>query len=228
MLTRINTFPTKVAELNSWWIPALGVPPKTIKSASSSQAEDPIAEDGETEEDAEDDWREFFEELAPPSSKASQPQKRIHTLSVHASLHSLASHRAVFTRAWLSLLPLLKHKDKRVIRVLQVLHRGILPHLTRAVLIMDWIASCVDLGGTSGLLALNGLFVLMKEYNLCVSVTQSFIAEKDKSLKRNFSVIIPLSIRVCMPFWTETSCMSNTVPGFSGLQRCFCRRRKLC
>lgn len=55
-----------------------------------------------------------------------------------------------------------------VARALVVLHHGVIPHLTRAVLIMDWVGSCVDHGGHVGLLALNALFVLMREYNLYV------------------------------------------------------------
>jgi len=46
------------------------------------------------------------------------------------------------------------------------MHRGVLPHLTRPILVMDWVGACVDVGGTVGLIALNSLFVLMKEYNL--------------------------------------------------------------
>lgn len=79
-------------------------------------------------------------------------------MTVHQSLHSLASHRAVFTRAWLALLPALggTHKEgnagdegeskKCTVRALNVMHRGVLPHLTRAVLVMDWVAGCVDYG----------------------------------------------------------------------------------
>lgn len=101
---------------------------------------------------------------------------RLHKLTVHQSLHSLASHRAVFTRAWLSLLPRLSaggsnatEKSKALAtRALNLMHRGVLPHLTRPVLVMDWIGTCVDMGGSVGLLALNALFVLMKDYNLCV------------------------------------------------------------
>ncbi|RDB30772.1 hypothetical protein Hypma_005736 [Hypsizygus marmoreus] len=44
--------------------------------------------------------------------------------------------------------------------------KGVLPHLTRPVLVMDWVGASVDYGGTVGLLALNALFVLMKDYNL--------------------------------------------------------------
>jgi U3 small nucleolar RNA-associated protein 19 len=51
----------------------------------------------------------------------------------------------------------------------------VLPHLTRAVMAMDWVGSCVDYGGTPGLLALNALFVLMTEYNLYVNGSASFL-----------------------------------------------------
>jgi len=112
---------------------------------------------------------------------------------MHQSLHSLSSHQAVFTRAWLSSLPRLsdpgssEQSKALAVRVLNLIHRGVLPHLTRPILVMDWIGSCVDLGkplydlfladslklrcpagGSVGLLALNALFVLMKDYNLFV------------------------------------------------------------
>jgi hypothetical protein len=32
------------------------------------------------------------------------------------------------------------------VRALNVMHRGVMPHLTRAVLVMDWVAGCVDFG----------------------------------------------------------------------------------
>ena len=106
-------------------------------------------------------------------------------MSVHAQLHNTTAHCAVFTRCWLALLPLLSKggevleggknaeldyaEQSRLILVskaLAVLHHRVLPHLTRPVLIMDWIASCVDYGGHVGLLALNALFALMRDYNL--------------------------------------------------------------
>lgn len=163
-------------------------------------------------EDEEDDWRKFFDDSTPTSSLTSTgPKKRLHKLTVQQSLHSLPSHRAVFTRAWLALLPMLSEAGTRLkrregtnreegkeerrtltVRALNIMHRGVMPHLTRAVLVMDWVAGCVDfgalevhaicsnedhsspmlvpfrIGGTVGLLALNALFVLMTEYNLYV------------------------------------------------------------
>ena len=77
-------------------------------------------------------------------------------MSIHEQLHALAAHRAVFTKCWLTLLPLLARSSEEddedqmnlvlVTRALNVLHRGAMPHLTRAVLIMDWVAGCVDYG----------------------------------------------------------------------------------
>ncbi|KAH9857744.1 CBF/Mak21 family-domain-containing protein [Lenzites betulinus] len=170
ILERLTTFPTKPSELNSWWVEELGTkPPKPKRSAPGDDEDDePAADDAEEE----DDWRKFFDE---PQPKASDEKKgitaRVHTLTIHQSVHSLSAHRAVFTRAWLSLLPRLSagsHEEvkARSLRVLNVLHRGVIPHLTRPILIMDWVSQSVDHGGTVGLLALNALFTLMKEYNL--------------------------------------------------------------
>jgi U3 small nucleolar RNA-associated protein 19 len=220
ILERLNTFPIEQAELNTWWIPELGSKPKPSSSKKSkskgqdglhnveSDEESEMQEEGKAEED---DWRKFFDDPTPTSSSTpTGPKKRLHKLTVHQSLHSLPSHRAVFTRAWLALLPTLSEtgtglgkreganqedKEERrtlTVRALNVMHRGVMPHLTRAVLVMDWVAGCVDfgtlevyasfgegdysspmlvpfcIGGPVGLLALNALFVLMTEYNLYV------------------------------------------------------------
>ncbi|KAH8106522.1 CBF-domain-containing protein [Phellopilus nigrolimitatus] len=163
-----------------FWIEQLDAKPrkskrKPMSSSASSENSDADA-DAEAEAEA-DDWRAFFED--PKPSKKKEKGRRLHTLSVHAQLHTPAAHRAVFTRCWLALLPLLSAgmldekataEDEEhlalVARALTVLHHGVLPHLTRAVLIMDWVSGCVDHGGNVGLLALNALFVLMREYNL--------------------------------------------------------------
>ncbi|TEB04125.1 CBF-domain-containing protein, partial [Coprinellus micaceus] len=175
ILERLQTFPTDNEELNAWWVAELGAkPPKPKKIASEDDDEDTLPEAPEDDEDDDDDWRKFFDEPAPvdDSKKSKSPAARLHKMTVHQSLHSLPSHRAVFTRAWLALLPRLSAaKDEDVkrglaIRALNVMHRGVLPHLTRAILAMDWIAGCVDHGGSVGLLALNGLFTLMRDYNL--------------------------------------------------------------
>ena len=178
ILERLNTFPTEQAELNTWWVAELEAKPKAPSKKSKPNGKSDLDDDESDEdiemkagEDEEDDWRKFFDEPAP-STSTTGPHKRLHKLTVHQSLHSLPSHRAVFTRAWLTLLPALtfvgsssgvsseqpdkgnkamegEGRDKArklTIRALNVMHRGVMPHLTRTVLVMDWVAGCVDLG----------------------------------------------------------------------------------
>ncbi|KAG5222626.1 CBF-domain-containing protein [Salix suchowensis] len=156
ILSRLATFPTDPSELNSWWISELGAKPKRtthkkkLKGKNSTVDNDdseddgvpPKREDGEDEED--DDWRKFFDEPADDGEGSASKSKsgggaRVYKMNMHQSLHSLASNRAVFTRAWLTLLPRLSEPGGTstkvlVTRALNVMHRGVLPHLTRAVL----------------------------------------------------------------------------------------------
>lgn len=128
-------------------------PPKPKPSRKvSASADDSSDEEPDKEgEDADDDWRKFFDEDTT-AEKTKKPGARLHKLTIHQSLHSLPSHRAVFTRAWLALLPKLSavrdaEKSKSLSsRALGVMHRGVMPHLTRPVLIMDWVGGCVDIG----------------------------------------------------------------------------------
>lgn len=158
----------------------LGAKPSKPKSSSGKgdDDEDDAVDGAEEDNDASDDWRKFFddqvaeEKAAAGSAATKSAGARLYKLTLHQSLHSLTSHRAVFSRAWLTLLPLLSSGSQEtqkafVTRALSVMHRGVLPHLTRPILVMDWVASCVDFGDTIGLIALNALFTLMKEYNLC-------------------------------------------------------------
>ncbi|KAF7299244.1 Ribosome biogenesis protein Noc4 [Mycena indigotica] len=171
VLEGLATFPTEKAEINAWWVTELAAKPPKPKSSKNAESDDDD-EDEPLEQD--DDWRKFFDEDSSAKEKLSTKKSatRLHKLSTHQSLHSLQSHRAVFTRAWLTLLPRLsaihdKMAKKGLLqRALNVMHRGVMPHLSRPVLIMDWVGGSVDYGGTVGLLALNALFMLMKDYNL--------------------------------------------------------------
>ncbi|KAM5535579.1 hypothetical protein V8D89_010746 [Ganoderma adspersum] len=174
ILERLTTFPTKASELNAWWVEELGSKPSfSRKPIDECDNEDDLSEEPAGARDEEDDWRKYFDEpVVLTASGGKRPSAaRMHTLTLHQSLHSLAAHRAVFTKAWLALLPRLSLASIQLtrafsLRVLNVLHRGVVPHLTRPILIMDWVSSAVDHGGTIGLSALNALFMLMKDYNL--------------------------------------------------------------
>lgn len=112
--------------------------PSTTPNAGDDYSADDVYDD--------DDWRKFFDDHSKRDTNKKAPSARLHKLTIHESLHSLHSHRAVFTRAWLVLLPHLSTDQHLASRALSVMHRGVLPHLTRPVLAMDWVGACVDLG----------------------------------------------------------------------------------
>ena len=66
-------------------------------------------------------------------------------------------------------------------------------------------------GGTVGLLALNALFVLMKDYNLYVKYFTPLLFFYLLGLAGT----TPLSTPASTPSLTATSCTSSTEPGFS-------------
>ncbi|XP_039188338.1 nucleolar complex protein 4 homolog [Crotalus tigris] len=77
----------------------------------------------------------------------------------------LKEHRQAFERMWLGFL---KYQLPRNLykKVLLILHDSILPHLNEPALLMDFLTVAYDVGGDISLLALNGLFVLIVQYNL--------------------------------------------------------------
>ncbi|KAG6876448.1 hypothetical protein C0993_003088 [Termitomyces sp. T159_Od127] len=189
ILECLDTFPTEKSESNSWWVAEMGTKPPKPKKTSNKGGEAESSDDEAEPQDEgdEDDWRKFFdEESEAKDDKQQGPRAHLHKLTIHQSLHALASHREVFTRAWLALLPRLSATDDGkalTMRALNFMHRGVMPHLTRPVLLYG-LGGCVGglwsvmdhisvksairdfTGGTVGLLALNVLFVLIKEYNL--------------------------------------------------------------
>ena len=68
-------------------------------------------------------------------------------------------------------------------------------------------------GGSVGLLALNALFVLMTEYNLCVISCCIVCLAADFQIN---AAITPRFIPACMHSWTAMFCISNTVRDSSG------------
>ncbi|KAJ2900858.1 Maturation and nuclear export of 40S ribosomal subunits interacting protein [Coemansia aciculifera] len=82
-----------------------------------------------------------------------------------SSVGSAAAHRKAFSEAWLAVLrqPLTADIYKQV---LLIMHRRIIPHMVDATGLMDFLSAAYDAGGSVSLLALNGLFTLMDQYNL--------------------------------------------------------------
>lgn len=155
LMEGLSTFPTEPAELNEWWIPQLGASPP--KPKNTKEGEEVVAvekiEAGDDDDDDADDWRKFFDE-EPSAKDAKKPtgfKGRPYQLTFHQSLHSLQAHRALFTKFWLTFLRCLSTapasaNQTLTIRTLKIMHRGILPHMTRPIFVMDWVGACVDMG----------------------------------------------------------------------------------
>ena len=153
ILERLKRFPSERSDIKEWWISELGKKPVPPKSSKGSLVDEGEEDDPDLPEGDEDDWRNFFDEPEPTDkNKKTAPNPRLYRMTVHQSLHSLQSHRAVFSRAWMTLLPRLSRSGDidatktLATRVLNVMHGVVMPRLTRPVLVMDWIGSCVDYG----------------------------------------------------------------------------------
>lgn len=149
LLERVAGIPSASSAIGNWWVEAFSRRPTKL-SQGDYETEHETATTSTNQE--EDDWRKFFEESSAPDPTASNtPSARLHTLSIHEHLYSVASHRAVFTRAWLSLLSTLSFVTSErskafALRILTIMHRAVIPHLTRPILVMDWVGSCIDYG----------------------------------------------------------------------------------
>ena len=138
----LTTMPTDASELNEFWMPSFAkTPPKAFAPPRTEEAD---------EEEAEDDWRTFFDTPEPSAGSTTAVSKgqnqRTYRLSTHQSVHSLASNRSQFTLCWMALLPRLSSSADLSARALKFLHRGVMPHLNKPVRLMDWIGGCVDFG----------------------------------------------------------------------------------
>ncbi|KAI5792104.1 CBF/Mak21 family-domain-containing protein [Pyronema domesticum] len=81
------------------------------------------------------------------------------------TLLSLSTHRKLLQETWLLILrrPLPEELCKSVLLSAE---RRIVPSFTKPQLLMDFLIACYDHGGTTSLLALNGLFHLISTKNL--------------------------------------------------------------
>lgn len=156
--------PTSPSELNEWWCstplarkakPTALSKKRKLTSAMAAAASG-IREDGSTgvfDSSSEEEEEEVTRYSSNDTKKLLPP------------LLTLATHRRGFQDAWLGLLSLgLDESEAK--RVLVILHRQVLPHMTDPKRLMDWLVDSTESGGTVGILALNGLFTLMQKHNL--------------------------------------------------------------
>ncbi|KXX74031.1 Nucleolar complex protein 4 [Madurella mycetomatis] len=87
------------------------------------------------------------------------PQQKKHPL------RSLSQHKIKAQEAWLALMHLGLNKEQRK-KVLEVMATSIAPWFTKPELLMDFLTDCYNSGGSISLLALSGVFYLIRERNL--------------------------------------------------------------
>ncbi|XP_063676580.1 nucleolar complex protein 4 homolog [Bolinopsis microptera] len=70
-----------------------------------------------------------------------------------------------YNSTWIQFLKMPKSKELYH-TILSSLHEKVIPHMQNPKLLIDFLVDSYDLGGTTSLLALNSLFILITEYNL--------------------------------------------------------------
>ncbi|KAL9548925.1 hypothetical protein MBANPS3_005454 [Mucor bainieri] len=151
ILESIRTMPTEASEIDEFWTvnPSIydAKPNNKSKKTDDLLGDEGLLSDSDME-DAEQD-----------QPAAAKTKKRKHPLL------QLSVHKRGFTDCWLKLmkLPLSEEMYKKI---LLILHKRILPHLSEPKLLMDFLTDSYNVGGAVSLLALNGLFTLITEHNL--------------------------------------------------------------
>jgi U3 small nucleolar RNA-associated protein 19 len=165
-LVPLTNLPKVKADLNTFFIPTLSEPPTSQSGPKKGKGK-------EKEIDATPDWMAFYDsssEAEDDEPAKAGKRKRTSHMSIHASVHSIASHQTVYTTLWETVLGQVKLDDIWIRKVLVGLHgdKGILSNMKaeRRVRFTDWLGSLIDGGGANAMLAMNGLYVLMTQYNL--------------------------------------------------------------
>ncbi|WFD29690.1 Maturation and nuclear export of 40S ribosomal subunits interacting protein [Malassezia sp. CBS 17886] len=191
-LARITAVPTEAAHLNAFLVPHLAAAPRREAAAPQRRTRKPaFSEDGAGSDeddaaDAADTWLSDSDEETraaapvPAAPAGARRRNRARSGNVRDAVHSLAMQRQAFSAAWLGLLLPQTHRDAsgalqvhggrlslaETHSVLVLLHTQILPHLAQPTMLHDFLVDCLDAGGTTALLALNGLFTLIVSHNL--------------------------------------------------------------
>lgn len=191
-LLPLTNLPRLAEDLNAFYIPSFSSAPslssKKAKLSSQTQNESKASKKAKSKSksksgsskdkdlDALPSWMETYESSSSEDEssgpKRSRERERTSALSTHASIHSVPSHTSQYTDLWLVVLggSSVVLDDVWTRKILVGLHgtNGILSHMAnnKRVRITDWLGGLVDKGGALGMLAMNGLFVLMTTYNL--------------------------------------------------------------
>jgi U3 small nucleolar RNA-associated protein 19 len=144
----IRTMPTDASEIDEFWTVN---PTKYEAKKESKKMDDLLGDEGLL---SDDDVAEEEEE-----NKSKKKASKTHPLL------QLLVHKRGFSSCWLALLKL-PMSEEMYKKILLILHKRILPHMSQPKLLMDFLTDSYNIGGSVSLLALNGLFTLIVEHNL--------------------------------------------------------------
>lgn len=176
-LVHLIYLPKEQGDINAFFIPGLKMNPgkeNGAKKAKTGKTGKKGKKGKNGEVDALPDWMEAYdepsdEEEGDAQQLAGRKRQRTAALGTAAAVHSLQAHTAAYTSAWEGVLayPLEKGWERRVLAGLHG-ERGILAYMApaRRVIVADWLGATVDRGGAHAMLAMNGLYLLMTQYNL--------------------------------------------------------------
>ncbi|RIA95536.1 CBF/Mak21 family-domain-containing protein [Glomus cerebriforme] len=156
ILEHLRTMPTDASEIDEFW---------------TGHPAPELLENGQENNDCEDDFDNmsfddigFNEDFEKKQTK--EPQKESpHNQTKKPILLQLSAHKRVFSNCWLALmkLPMTQESYKKI---LLIMHKKIIPYMPQPTLLMDYLTESYNAGGVISILALNGLFTLINEYNL--------------------------------------------------------------
>lgn len=172
-LLPLTNLPRKQADLNAFFIPSVQSPPSSSEPSSKKSKPNPRKGKGGKDVDATPEWMAAYDSGSDSDSATTgskRPRERTSKLNLHAAIHSTAAHTSAYTDLYIAVLSTVPLSEAWTRKILVGLHgsSGILGHMRadKRVRVADWLGSLVDRGGVEGMLAVNGLFVLMTQYNL--------------------------------------------------------------
>lgn len=172
MVAPLTNLPKVADDLNAFFIPHIAEPPASGKSANKKAKTSRSSKKAKREAEELPEWMATYESDEEDEDDVIVGGKRTRTtaLGTHAAVHSIKAHIDAYTAVWEGLLSRVPLDVAWTRRILASLHgeRGILAHwaAARRVRLADWLGNTVDGGGANAMLAMNGLFVLMTQYNL--------------------------------------------------------------
>ena len=149
-LEAVQSMPLEQSHLNRFWTTSEAALVKKPAQAKSKKRKRP------TPKAANADGSTGIFDSSSDDEEASEaaPQRDATKLKPH-DLLNLHSHRTVFERAWLAVLPLLTTEEE-LKRVLIILHASVMPHMLRPGTLLDFLVDCCDHGTLSFPSYLNG------------------------------------------------------------------------